>query len=583
MIYSYIYPYQILRSLMEKSDKKVWHQFYDEGVTPFMEIPKITIYDVLANAERKYPNNPATHFMGAELTYSEIKDHVDRLASELSSMGVKKGDRIAVMLPNCPQSVIAFYAAFRLGAVAVGFNPLYVPRELIYQLNDSGAETLITLDILWEKRVKAIMDEVPLKRVIVTNVRDYLPKLKALFYPIAAKRQGMWVEVAPDTRVHWFRDVISNSEPQSGQQAASHEDLALLQYTGGTTGTPKGVMLSHRNIIACTVQIGSYFTNAVEGEERHISVIPAFHIYGLTMCTVMPFYQAAQIQLIPRFDVDMLLKAIPKLRPTYFCAVPTMYVGIINHPKLKKYDISSIKGCFSGASPLPVLVMERFEELTGGRIIEGYGLSEASPVSHANTFFGKRKPASVGFPIPNTDSRLVDIEEGKKEVPTGEPGEVTIKGPQVMMGYWNKPEETAAAIREGWLYTGDIATMDEEGFFYIVDRKKDMIIASGYNIYPREIDEVLYSHPKIKDAVAVGVPDQYRGETVKAFIVLKDGETATEDEIRDYCKKNLAVFKVPKIYEFRDELPMSMMGKVLRKALRDEEIEKIERGMGAGV
>jgi long-chain acyl-CoA synthetase len=329
------------------------------------------------------------------------------------------------------------------------------------------------------------------------------------------------------------------------------------------------------------VAIGSYFTNAVMGKERHISVIPAFHIYGLTMCTVMPVYQGAEIQLIPRFDVDMLLKEIPKLRPTYFCAVPTMYVGIINHPKLKKYDISSIKGCFSGASPLPVSVMKEFEELTGGRIIEGYGLSEAAPVSHANSFFGKRKSASVGFPIPNTDCRLVDIEDGKREVKIGEPGEVLIRGPQVMMGYWNKEEETKDALRGGWLYTGDIATRDEEGFFYIVDRKKDMIIAGGYNIYPREIDEVLYSHPKVQDAVAVGIPDPYRGETVKAFIVLKEGETMTEDEIKGYCKKNLAVFKVPKIYEFRDELPMSMIGKVLRKRLRDEEIARIGEGAGA--
>ncbi|MBN1574582.1 MAG: long-chain fatty acid--CoA ligase [Deltaproteobacteria bacterium] len=562
--------------------KRVWHQFYDEGVTPEMKIPEITIYDILENSTEKYPDNPATYFMGARLKYTQLKDHVDRFAAGLKKMGVKKGDRIAVSLPNCPQSVIAFYAAFKLGAVAVGFNPLYVERELIYQFNDSGAETLITLDILWEKRIKGIADEVPLKRIIVTNVKDYLPGLKALFYPVAARLQGMWAPAQPDERVHYFKDVVSNSDPKGATQEAKHEDLALLQYTGGTTGLPKGVMLSHKNIVSCTVAIGSYFTNAVMGKERHISVIPAFHIYGLTMCTVMPVYQGAEIQLIPRFDVNMLLKEIPKLKPTYFCAVPTMYVGIINHPDLKKYDISSIKGCFSGASPLPVSVMKRFEELTGGRIIEGYGLSEAAPVSHANTFFGKRKSASVGFPIPNTDCRLVDIDDGKREVKIGEPGEVVIKGPQVMMGYWNKEEQTREALQDGWLYTGDIATRDEEGFFYIVDRKKDMIIAGGYNIYPREIDEVLYSHPKIQDAVAVGIPDPYRGETVKAFIVLKEGETMTEDEIKAYCKKNLAVFKVPKIYEFKKELPMSMIGKVLRKKLRDEEIEKMGDGAGAG-
>jgi long-chain acyl-CoA synthetase len=337
-------------------------------------------------------------------------------------------------------------------------------------------------------------------------------------------------------------------------------------------------MLTHRNIIACTVQIGSYFTNAIEGKERHISVIPAFHIYGLTMCTVMPIWQAAQIQLIPRFDVNMLLAAIPKLKPTYFCAVPTMYVGIINHPDLKKYDISSIKGCFSGASALPVVIMEEFERLTGGRIVEGYGLSEAAPVSHANSFFGRRKPGSVGFPIPNTDSRIVDADDGVTPIKPGYAGEILIKGPQVMSGYWNRPEETAQVLKDGWLYTGDIGVMDEEGFFYIVDRKKDMIIAGGYNIYPREIDEVLYAHPKIKDAVAVGIPDPYRGETVKAFIVLKEGRTATADEITAYCRENLAAYKIPKIIEFRDELPKSMIGKVLRKALREEEIGKQEAG-----
>jgi len=559
--------------------ERIWHQYYDEGVTPTMEVPDVTIYDILARSTEKYPNNPATYFMGARMNYRTLKDHVDRFAAALVEMGVKRGDRIGISLPNCPQSVIAFYAAFRIGAVAVGFNPLYVERELIYQLNDSGCETFITLDVLWEKRVKGIMGDVPLKRVVVTNVRDYLPALKALFYPIAAKKQGMWVTVEPDRRVFFFKDLVSGTEPlDTSYRGAQPEDLALLQYTGGTTGVPKGVMLSHRNIVACTLQMGCYFTNAVEGQERYISVIPAFHIYGLTMCTVIPVYQAAEIQLIPRFDVDMLLKAIPKIKPTYFCAVPTMYVGIINHPRLKKHDISSLKGCFSGASPLPVTVMSRFEELTGGRIIEGYGLSEAAPVSHANSFFGRRKPGSVGFPVPNTDAKLVDIDEGTKEVPVGEPGEVIIKGPQIMMGYWKKPEETAMALRDGWLYTGDIGIQDEEGFFYIVDRKKDMIIASGYNIYPREIDEVLYAHPKVKDAVAVGVPDPYRGETVKAFVVLKDGEVATEEEIKEYCRENLAIFKVPKIYEFRDELPMSMMGKVLRKALRDEEEKKLSEG-----
>ena len=327
-------------------ETRLWHSYYDEGVTPTMDIPEITIYDVLDRAVKKYPKNPATHFMGHVLTYDQLKDHVDRMAAGLSRMGVKKGDRVAIMLPNCPQSVIAFYACFRLGAVAVGFNPLYVERELTFQFNDSGAETLVTLDILWEKRVKAIMDEVPLKRVVITNIRDYLPPLKALFYPIAAKRQGMWVTVAPDERVTWFKDIIKSNKPAAGPQAAAPADLALLQYTGGTTGTPKGVMLTNRNIIACTVQIGSYFTNAIEGKERHISVIPAFHIYGLTMCTVMPIWQAAQIQLIPRFDVNMLLSAIPKLKPTYFCAVPTMYVGIINHPDLKKVRYLIHQGVF---------------------------------------------------------------------------------------------------------------------------------------------------------------------------------------------------------------------------------------------
>jgi len=494
-------------------------------------------------------------------------------AAALHDLGVNKGDRISINLPNIPQFVIAFYGALRLGAIVVQTNPMYTERELKELMNDSGAETIVTLDLLYP-RVEAIRSHVGLKRVILTSVKDFLPPLLRALYPLKEllehKRVGLRGE-----DFYSFPGLLRRYRGERPPQVEldPENDVALLQYTGGTTGLPKGAMLTHRNLVANALQTRSWFLRAEEGHERVLAVLPFFHVYGMTVAMNLPIALASAMILLPRFQIDELLKIINRDQPTMFPGAPTIYVAFNNHPQIKKYKVGSIKECISGSAPLPVEVKRRFEELTGGRLVEGYGLSEASPVTHSNPLDGRDIPGSIGLPLPDTEAKIVGLESGE-ELGVGEVGELIVRGPQVMKGYWNRPEETAETLKDGWLHTGDIAKMDERGYFYIVDREKDVIIASGYNVYPREVEEVLYQHPQVAEAAVVGVPDPYRGETVKAFIVPKGA--LNEEELVAFCRKHLAAYKVPRLIEFRDSLPKTAIGKVLKRELREEELRKAQ-------
>ncbi|MGD2250167.1 MAG: long-chain fatty acid--CoA ligase [Candidatus Methanofastidiosia archaeon] len=550
--------------------KKIWLDHYPEDVPDTVDIPDIPVFTFLDDSAKMYPETTATIFMGAKLTYKELAQQVNKLACGLSTLGIKKGDRVGLFFPNCPQSVIAFYAALKLGAVVVQYNPLYVERELIYQINDSGTETLLTLDLeLLYPKIRNIKDKVNLNHVIVSSLKEYLPFPKNVLYPLV-KRKDI-ASVSSDTIS--FQTLLQKGDTPPDINVHP-QDLALLQYTGGTTGVSKGVMLTHKNLVANALQCKSWFPEVSFGKESLLAVLPFFHSFGLTVAMNVPVYVAATMILVPRFKTKEILSAIQEYKPSLFPGVPTMYVAINNHPDVKKYDLSSVEYCISGAAPLPLDVLHTFEQLTGGKLREGYGLTEASPVTHSNPLEGLIKKGSIGIPFPNTDCKIVDVEEGTHELAIDTLGELCIKGPQVMEGYWHQPEETDNTLRNGWLHTGDIAKVDNDGYFYIVDRKTDMIIASGFNIYPRDIEEVLYEFPKIKEAAVAGVPDEYRGETVKAFIVLKEGVKATKEEIIDFCRKNLAKYKVPKEVEFKDELPKTIVGKVLRRELVEEEKEE---------
>lgn len=544
---------------MNSNLNKTWFSSYPEEIPHSIDYPNISLPQLLINSAKEFPDNDAVKFMGKRVKYKNLLEYTYQFANALKNMGVKKGDRVAIMLPNSPQAIISYYGALMIGAIVVQNNPLYTERELEHQLSDSGSETIITLDLLYPRiaNVKALTR---LKRIIVTSIKDFLPFPKNMLYPLKLKKEGKIIEIPNDKDIYHFNQLlkISSSTPLV-PDINPQDDLALLQYTGGTTGLAKGVMLTHANLVTNVVQESYWLYRATRGKEKFLGALPFFHVFGMTTVMNFSIYLGGTIILVPRFNVDEILEVIQKEKPTYFPGAPTMYIAIINHPKVKEYDLSSIDACISGSAPLPLEVQEKFEEITGARLIEGYGLTESSPVIHANPIWGKRKTGSIGLPWPNLDVKVVDPMTGE-EVQLGEIGELAVKGPIVMKGYWNKPEETKKVLKDGWLLTGDMATMDDEGYFYIVDRKKDMIIAGGYNIYPREVEEVLFEHPAIKEAVVVGIPDPYRGETVKAFIVLKDGITATEEELDKFCRANLAAYKIPRAYEFRTELPKTLVG-----------------------
>jgi len=551
--------------------KKPWKKHYTDTVPGSLHYPRMVVDEMLRDASHNYPKNPVLIFGGSRITYQELDYLVDRFASSLFKQGIRKGDRVALLLPNCPQIVIAFYSIFRLGAIAVPINLMYQEREIINQIENSGAETIITLDLLYP-RVSVVKDQSNLKNIIITSIKDYLPPLKKMLYPLFQMRGGQKVRVGKGTGIISFKDLIVRGSTDPPSVTISPEDTAILQYSGGTTGVSKGVELSHNNIVSNTVQICRWYYIIRKGEEVILSILPLFHTYGIAVCMNLSIATGSCMVLIPRFVPKDILKAIQEYRVTFFPGIPGIYATLNNYRNIKRWNISSVNYCVSGSAPLPITVMKEFERLTGGVILEGYGLTEASPVTHSNPIHRERRIGSIGLPLADTDCKIVDIEDGERELPLGESGELCIKGPQVMKGYWNMPFETALTIKDGWLYTGDIARIDEDGYFYIIDRKKDMIISEGFNIYPNEIDEMVLKHPKIFDAAAVGVPDRIRGERVVLYVVLKEGEVASQEEIIAFCKEHLAKYKVPKRIEFRKELPKTPVGKVLRRLLREDAI-----------
>ncbi|OXS60649.1 long-chain acyl-CoA synthetase [Bacillus sp. V-88] len=555
-----------------------WLAEYPAEIPKELNLVEKPLQSYLTEAASLYGDKAAIHFMGKEIGYKELYESALKFAGYLKTLGINKGDRVAIMLPNTPQSVIAYYGILYAGGVVVQTNPLYMEREIEYQMKDSGAKVILTLDILYP-RVSKVMKNTDLEHIIVTAIKDYLPFPKNLIYPFIQKKQyGIVVKVDHRGQNHLFTEIMKTAvaEAISQEEFDFENDLALLQYTGGTTGFPKGVMLTHKNLVANASMCDAWLYKCKKGEEKMLGILPFFHVYGMTAVLILSVMQGYKMILLPKFDAETTLKTIQKLKPTLFPGAPTIYIGLLNHPDLKKYDLSSIDSCLSGSAPLPVEVQQQFEEVTGGKLVEGYGLTESSPVTHSNFLWDKaRIKGSIGVPWPGTDSAVFSMETGEP-LPPNEMGEIVVKGPQVMKGYWNRPEETEQTLKDGWLLTGDIGYMDEKGYFYVVDRKKDMIIAGGFNIYPREIEEVLYEHPAIQEVVAAGVPDPYRGETVKAYVVLKEGESLTEEELNEYSRKYLAAYKVPRIYEFRKELPKTAVGKILRRALVDEERQKIE-------
>ncbi|MCD6554820.1 MAG: long-chain fatty acid--CoA ligase [Anaerolineae bacterium] len=562
---------------MEAVVEKPWLKHYEEGVPATIDYPDTVMPKILADTARKFPDQVATIFKGGRLTYRELNELVDKFTAGLQKLGVKKGDRVAIHLPNCPQFLISYYAILRAGGIVVPCNPMYVAREMEHQLNDSGAEVIITLSAFYPL-IKQIRDETKLRHVIVAKIKTYFPGLlKLLFTLLKEKKDGHVVDISGDANTYWFQDVLGSAPAKPAPVDLAWDDTAVLMYTGGTTGISKGAQLTHKNILVNAVQCKHWLKTA-ETAETILTTLPLFHSYGMTTCMNHGVYTASTLLLVPNpRDLKDVLETINKYHPTIYPGVPAMYVAINNDPGVLagKYDVRSIRACVSGAAGLPVEVQRKFEEITGGKLVEGYGLSEASPVTHANPIQGENRVGTIGLPWPDTEAVIMDLDTGEKILPPGEVGELCIRGPQVMKGYWNMPTETANALRGGWLHTGDIAVMDEDGYFKIVDRKKDMILGTGgFNIYPREIEDVLYEHPKVKEVAAVGIPVGEKGERPKVYIVLKEGETATEEEIIQFCRENLAPYKVPKFVEFRDELPKTMVGKILRRVLLEEELKK---------
>jgi len=546
-----------------------WFKRYDKGVPRTIDYPAVPLYYFLEESARKYPDKPCTIFKGATISYKEMDLLTDKVAAALAALGVKKGDRVGVFMPNTPQFVMAYFGILKAGGVVVATNPLYTPPEIEHQVNDAGVEIMLVMSNFYEK-MKVAQPKTNIKTLIVTNLKETLPPiLRVLFTLVKEKKGGFRVELKPGDI--WFQDLLAKYSPSDRPKMdIGPDDTALFQYSGGTTGISKGAIAMHRNLVANALQIKSYMPDLSEGNELVLMAIPLFHVYG--MVAGMLFAMAAGSSMVlepdPRAMKD-ILGDIQKLRPTIYPGVPAMYNAINNNADVQagKYDVSSIKACISGSAPLMRETKEKFEALTGGKLVEGYGLSEAPTATHCNPVHGENRTGSIGLPLPDVDAKIISLDDGKTEMPIGEIGELVVKGPQVFKGYHNMPTETANTLRDGWLYTGDIARMDEDGYFYIVDRKKELIKPGGYQVWPREVEEAISANPKVLEVGVAGIPDPYRGETVKAWVVVKPGETLTEDEIKAWCKERLAAFKVPTHIEFRSELPKTTVGKVLRREL----------------
>jgi long-chain acyl-CoA synthetase len=526
-------------------ESRPWLKQYPPEIPASIEYREAPLYSLLEDAAANYADLPAIRFHGVRLNYAQLWTQAQRFAGVLVELGVKQGARVALMLPNCPQYVIAYYGTLRAGGVVAQVNPLYTPRELAHLIDDSGADVIVVADVLYPVVQAAACD---LRHVLVASLKGDVP-----VGPEASRLEEL---------------LARTTTPPPNLTINPHTDVAALQYTGGTTGVSKGAMLSHFNLVANVQQILSWNSRGgPPGSESILTVIPLFHAYGMTVCMNYGIAAGYELILLPRFDLTEVMETIRATQPSFFPGVPTMYIAVTNYPHAEDYGVRSIRFCNSGAAPLPVEVMQAFEQRFGGRIREGYGLSEASPVSHGQPFVLPPRPGTVGMPFPDTDSDIVDVETGTQVLAPGEVGEIRIRGPQIMLGYWNRPDETAIALRDGWLYTGDLGTMDAGGYFSIVDRKKDMIIASGYNVYPREVEEVLFEHPAVLECCVAGVPDAYRGETVKAFVVKRPDLSLTAEDLDVFCRQRLAAYKVPHQYDFRSSLPKSAVGKVLRRLL----------------
>ena len=592
---------QQTRSKMTYQDRP-WRKHYQAHIPSKMNFEKMYIPDYLQRSVQNFPDKAALIFQGYVVNYKQLQYMVDRFAACLKAFGIQKGDSVAILLPNTIQCVVSYYAIIKLGGVVVMNNPLYADPELEHQFNDSGAKVLITLDLMANRMID-LRPKTNITQIVYTSIADYLPFPKNMLLRTIGNTRKFsdWlpnmpflqnlpvintihsqigtlqkmtadVKMAPD--VFDWKDLLAQYEPDNSKVELNDDDIAMYQYTGGTTGVSKGVMLTHGNMSKQLQQAQIWFPDLEDGKEVALGALPFFHVFGLTTAMNFSIVKGWTNILIAKPQAKELLETIHHYKPTFTPLVPTMFINMLNHPDIKKTDMTSIKACFSGSAPLAVDVIHAFEKMTGAVIIEGFGMTESSPVTHMNPFDGIRKVGSVGIPIPETDCRIVDIETGENDMPVGQSGELIVKGPQVMIGYKNRPDETAKTLQDGWLFTGDIATMDEDGYFYIVDRKKDMIISGGFNVYPRDIDEVIYEHPKVQEACSIGVPHATRGEAVKVFIVLREGEIATEQEIIDFCKSRLAKYKWPVGVEFRHTLPKTNVGKILRKDLRQQEVSR---------
>jgi long-chain acyl-CoA synthetase len=551
-------------------EEKLWHKSYAPGVKKTLDYEKTTLSQSLARTAKDFPNHTALNYMGKKISFLELDGLVNAFARSLKDLGVEAGDKVALCLPNIPQVIVANYAIFRLGATAVQNNPLYTERELEYQLNDSDSKIVITLTLLIP-RMQKIKPNTQIEKIIGCHINSYLPFPKKQLFPLVKK--DMYRKVEPEENIFVFKDLIAKYAKDPMEDRSKWDAIGTLIYTGGTTGVSKGVMLSNANLSCNNQQFAAWFPDLNKGEERLIGNYPAFHAAGFATMSLM-IWQGWEHLMVPRPEPKINTELIKKYKPTFLPGVPTIFVGLLADPDFRNCDFSSFKGFFSGAAPLAADTIRDLKELTGATMCEVYGSTETAPFATVTPWGGKVKPGTVGIPIPDTEVKIVDIEDPAKELELGEEGEIAIKGPQIMQGYYKKPEATEEVLQDGWYLSGDIGKFDEDGYLSVVDRKKDMIIAGGYNIYPVELDNVLFDHPKILEACTVGIPDEYRGETVKAFIVKKEDETLTEEEVTAYCQEKLAAYKVPKLVEFVDELPKTAVGKILRRELRDMEIAK---------
>ncbi len=569
-MFNYRTTFNIVQNQSEEN--RIWLKVYDKGVPADIECNEGKPYDFLKYSAANVPDRTAVVFFNYKLTYRELKERTDSFASFLRTLGVNKGDKVAIDLPNCPQYIIAFQAINKIGAVVAQISPTYFEVEIDRIIGDSESKVLIIFDDLIP-RIEGTIKKFPKLLVIATRIEDYLAFPLNSLYKLQRKRNKKYVEIPEKFRKFTEHTAFTGQAEENNDPSS----LAVLQYTGGTTGIPKGAMLTNKNLVCNTIQSVATLPGQGFGKDVMLSVIPFFHVFGMTIAMNFPIRIGGTMVLQPKPDIEGIFKLIKKYHPTFFPGVPTLYAGILLNKEIQNVDMKSVQYCISGSASLPVEIIEKWDKITGGHLVEGYGLTEASPVTHVNPLFGKIKAGSIGIPVPSTNAKIVDLENGTKEMPVGSEGELIIKGPQVMQGYYKNLEETKATIRDGWLYTGDIAKMDQEGYFFIVDRKKDIIIVGGFNVYPREVEEILYQNPKIKEAAAVGVKDATHGEVVKAFVVLKDGESATEQEIKDFFQGKIAKFKIPRSVEFRKDLPKTLVGKILRRELREEKSNPVNQ------